>query len=445
MSLPLEKLSDLTPRHTIDIERPWFSPEPSRQVALETLAEYFAASAPSIDNATVNAALAEDPEASRLAIGVNDGDGKLPAAQLPDEIDARVQVLSGTDAALATELLALGEFAAPTDGAWIRKGDGVTPGGEYVGRPAADIGPWFVAANVILGTDGTGALAGTATELGTSISFTTGNGGNAPVSGSGLPGTGGSFPSTLRLFSVVQGNGGNANGDFNSGTLNGYNGSTSNNLIRFRAGNAGSAGAGGNGGNGGGVNTAFAGVARFEGGNGGTGGSTSGSGGNGGSVAPSAWVLSFVAGNGGNGDAANGGAGGAPGRFQAHGGNGGNASGASAGGAGGAGGVVNTSGSNASGTTAGAAGGSITTTANGNRAGGSITTAAGASFAGGSIDLSNGGNTLTIRGTAGQIGHRVAVPANSAASGLVGQWASDDNYVYFYGATGWRRVAGATF
>jgi hypothetical protein len=64
---------------------------------------------------------------------------------------------------------------------------------------------------------------------------------------------------------------------------------------------------------------------------------------------------------------------------------------------------------------------------------------------GGSIDLSAGQNILTIRGTAGQFGHRVAVPANSAAAGLVGQWASDDNYIYFYGATGWRRVAGATF
>jgi hypothetical protein len=40
---------------------------------------------------------------------------------------------------------------------------------------------------------------------------------------------------------------------------------------------------------------------------------------------------------------------------------------------------------------------------------------------------------------------RVSVPANSSSSGAPGQWSSDDSYFYFYGATGWRRVAGSTF
>lgn len=43
------------------------------------------------------------------------------------------------------------------------------------------------------------------------------------------------------------------------------------------------------------------------------------------------------------------------------------------------------------------------------------------------------------------LGNRVAVPANSSASGVAGQWSADDSYFYVYGATGWRRVATGTF
>jgi hypothetical protein len=70
---------------------------------------------------------------SSLGLKADLVDGEIPSEQLPDEIDARVSVLNGTDAALATEILALGELAAPTDGNWLRKGDGVTPGGGIVG------------------------------------------------------------------------------------------------------------------------------------------------------------------------------------------------------------------------------------------------------------------------------------------------------------------------
>lgn len=463
MSLPLEKLSDLTPRHTIDIERPWFSPEPNRQVALETLAEYFN------DNSPVAQALQDhidNPTAAHAASAIStsgggnveddkanlDENGKLPADELPDEIDARVQVLSGTDAALATEVLALGELAAPTDGNWIRKGDGVTLGGVRVGAPSPGLvtevgGNFYLAVYNIpapvdgsdLGGSGTVGRAGFFSQ---NVQIAQGSGG-ANSTGTGNGGNGG-YVSPL---TVVGGAGGSANGSFNGGSGGSVASATSpsnpNGAIRMSGGSGGNAGAGGNGGNGGSFSTFSRGVIRVIGGSGGNGGSA-GAGGSGGGVGSNPMILA-TGGNGGNGDAANGGNGGSVGFINLSGGNGSSASGATAGANGGASGSITLSGSAASGATAGAAGGSITTAANGNRAGGSISTAAGASFAGGSIDLSNGGNTLTIQGTAGQIGHRVAVPANSAATGAVGQWASDDNYIYFYGATGWRRVAGASF
>lgn len=58
-----------------------------------------------------------------------DGDSRLPSDQMPEEVDARIQVLSGTDAALSGQTLALGEIAAPTDKSFLRRGDGVTQGG----------------------------------------------------------------------------------------------------------------------------------------------------------------------------------------------------------------------------------------------------------------------------------------------------------------------------
>ena len=39
----------------------------------------------------------------------------------------------------------------------------------------------------------------------------------------------------------------------------------------------------------------------------------------------------------------------------------------------------------------------------------------------------------------------VSVPTNSAASGSPGQISTDGTYLYFYGTTGWLRVAGSTF
>lgn len=400
--------------------------------------------------------VAMSASAARTAIGANDASnldtGTLDAARLPDEIDARIQVLSGTDAALATELLALGELAAPNDGAWIRKGDGVTAGGVRVGSPTPapvdEVGGDFYLAvyNIPAPTDGAdlggSGTVGVAGFFSQNVQIAQGSGG-ANSAGSGNGGNGG-YVSPL---TVVGGAGGAANGSFNGGSggsvASAASPSNPNGAIRMAGGSGGNAGAGGNGGSGGGFSTFNRGVIRVIGGSGGNGGSA-GAGGSGGGVGSNPVILA-TGGNGGNGDAANGGNGGSVGFINLSGGNGSSASGATAGANGGASGSVTLSGSAASGATAGAAGGSITTAANGNRAGGSISTAAGASFAGGSIDLSNGGNSMTIQGTAGQIGHRVAAPVSSASAGAVGQWASDDNYAYFYGATGWRRVAGATF
>jgi hypothetical protein len=58
---------------------------------------------------------------------------KITSNQLPDVISARVQVLSGTDSGLASQVLALGEIAAPTDKTWLRRGDGVNAGGVKIG------------------------------------------------------------------------------------------------------------------------------------------------------------------------------------------------------------------------------------------------------------------------------------------------------------------------
>lgn len=87
--------------------------------------------------AAIAASIPLAQKAAANGVASLDADTKLPAAQLPDAIDARIQVLSGTDAALATEVLALGEIAAPTDGAWLRRGNGVTPGGTKIGDLAA--------------------------------------------------------------------------------------------------------------------------------------------------------------------------------------------------------------------------------------------------------------------------------------------------------------------
>ena len=60
-------------------------------------------------------------------------DGALPSEQLPEFIDARLQVLSNTDANLAAITLGVGEIAAPTNFPGFRKGDGSSVGGKLAG------------------------------------------------------------------------------------------------------------------------------------------------------------------------------------------------------------------------------------------------------------------------------------------------------------------------
>jgi len=63
------------------------------------------------------------------------------------------------------------------------------------------------------------------------------------------------------------------------------------------------------------------------------------------------------------------------------------------------------------------------------------------------LNLSSGNLVVTggITSNGNTVGTRVSVPANSSATGAAGQWSSDDSYFYYYGATGWRRVAGSSF
>jgi hypothetical protein len=60
-------------------------------------------------------------------------DGALPSEQLPEFIDARLQVLSNTDVNLAAITLGTGEIAAPTNFPGFRKGDGSSVGGKLAG------------------------------------------------------------------------------------------------------------------------------------------------------------------------------------------------------------------------------------------------------------------------------------------------------------------------
>lgn len=41
--------------------------------------------------------------------------------------------------------------------------------------------------------------------------------------------------------------------------------------------------------------------------------------------------------------------------------------------------------------------------------------------------------------------HVDSAPTSSASSGQVGDWFADDNYLYIYGATGWRRITNSSF
>jgi hypothetical protein len=63
MSLILEKLSGLSDRHVLKIQRPWFSSDGQREVTLGTLAEWFAANSPAPDVSGAIAAHNADPNA----------------------------------------------------------------------------------------------------------------------------------------------------------------------------------------------------------------------------------------------------------------------------------------------------------------------------------------------------------------------------------------------
>lgn len=76
MSLVLEKLSGLSDRHTLKIQRPWFSSDGQRDVTLGVLKEYFGASP-----ADIFAALASNPEAARAAAGAAPDDLSSAEAQ----------------------------------------------------------------------------------------------------------------------------------------------------------------------------------------------------------------------------------------------------------------------------------------------------------------------------------------------------------------------------
>lgn len=451
MSLPLEKLSDLTPRHTIDIERPWFSPEPNRQVALETLAEYFASGLPApavtvADDAARFALTAEQAPTGTLvqvtATGNNyivvdtaELDNEDGYVILPPAGPAKVVVRQGTTAEIAAVTLDSGEIAYATDTKYVYMGDGVTLGGILWSRGSLIIAASdAAAAGTNLGGSGTPGSAGSGTLA---FEIRAGNGGDNSATGTGNGGNGGALnASAIRIRGGLGGTGGDGDGG-NGGTV------TALNIVGGNGGNGVGVGSGTGDGGTGGTNRGIL-VAGGSGGNGGA----SANGGAGGQAKGSGALdsaIRVIAGNGGNGADAVGGAGGESGGLALTGGNGGNASGATPGAAGGRGSRITGAGSAAVTSTAGANAGDITLSANGARAGGSINTSAGASFAGGSIDLSNGGNSMTIQGTSGQIGHRVAVPVSSASSGAVGQWASDDSYLYVYGATGWRRLAASTF
>ncbi len=324
-------------------------------------------------NADLSAFAHADAEERRAFIGANDASnlttGTIPSERLPEHISARIQVLSGTDAELSTEVLLLGELAAPTDGAWLRRGDGVTLGGTYIGRPSPIVGDAFLpvsttaTAGTAQGGSGSTGTAGTVTNLLARI--VGGNGGNNATSGTGNGGNGGSLAMTTSgLVRFSAGNGGHASGNFNGG--NGGSVITSLAVALF-AGNGGNAGTGGAGGIGGSLTTAQ-GAIRLGSGNGGAGGAGA-AGGVGGSLTTS--VLVAVAGNGGAGGTATGdagGPGGSPGSVTLSGGAGGTGAGGVAGGTGGAAGNLNLSGSAASGTTSGANGGTINLAASGSTA-----------------------------------------------------------------------------
>lgn len=87
-------------------------------------------------NQIANTAFVRNAMSSYLPV---DSDGRLLSAALPENLDARLSVLSDTDTVLSQVILYPGELAAPTDRSYLRKGDGIAPGGTIVGQGNAYI------------------------------------------------------------------------------------------------------------------------------------------------------------------------------------------------------------------------------------------------------------------------------------------------------------------
>lgn len=384
-----------------------------------------------------------------------DSGGKVPTDQIPTT-GLAITLRQGTEAERVGTPLDSGEPVYTTDRRGVYIGDGSTAGGRFLGvthDPAnSETTAQYAERTICLRYYKTPINQGGAGSVGTN-----------------------NTPSAALPFVEVGGQGGINHGSAATNGGNAGNMSSFGAIIQIRSGDGGPAGAGGNGGNGGliaNANLVFvsgtggfgaasgtgaggvggrAALIRSLGGIGGAGGAN-GTGGAGGITAtfasntstyPSSSVqinasaqtqysLYNSSGNGGNADAGNGGAGGRCGCITMQGGHGGNASGATVGGVGGNAGYIMMIGANANGTVAG-------------KNAGYINLNGGENYDGSALNFSDGAINIITRGATCQLGVRVAVPANSAAAGRVGEWASDDTYFYYYGATGWRRIAGATF
>ena len=77
--------------------------------------------------------VAPTPPVSGSFAGPLDSGLRIPSNQLPTIIDSRVEVLSFPESTINTYVLGQGEIANPTDRPYLRKGDGVTLGGQIVG------------------------------------------------------------------------------------------------------------------------------------------------------------------------------------------------------------------------------------------------------------------------------------------------------------------------
>lgn len=87
-------------------------------------------------NQIANTAFVRNAMSSYMPV---DSDGRLLNAVLPENLDARLSVLYDTDTVLSQVVLYPGELASPTDRNYLRKGDGIAPGGTIVGQGNAYI------------------------------------------------------------------------------------------------------------------------------------------------------------------------------------------------------------------------------------------------------------------------------------------------------------------